>query len=84
MSNPELQVSHANGSSEVLWSRFLEICRMTDEMIAKMPPAKRDRMLQTHLAAARGPAGNFKLLCELTDAFAPIRRQRLEAQKLHG
>lgn len=64
--------------NEQLGEKFLLICRMTDDMLKHMSLAERDRMLQVHLAAVRGPAGNFKLLCEMTDAFAEIRRQRLE------
>ena len=49
--------------------RFFEVCEMTDQMLAAMSPAEKDRMQQRHLAAARGPINNFFLACELSDAM---------------
>jgi hypothetical protein len=57
--------------------RLVRLCGMIEEWLRGMSSAERDRMLQVHLAAARGPRRNFLLLCEMTDALAPIRRARL-------
>lgn len=67
-----------------LGERFRQICEMTDERLRRMSPAERDRMLQVHLAAARGPRRNFALLCQMTDAFASVRRQRLAELRRQG
>lgn len=65
------------GAADSIGEKFLRICEMTDERLRAMSPAERDRMLQIHLTAARGPRRNFMLLCEMTDSLAPIRRERL-------
>ena len=62
--------------------RFARLCRMTGDMLAIMTPAERDRMMQEHLAAARGPQRNLQLLCEMTRALLAIRaRNRNEETK---
>jgi hypothetical protein len=58
-----------------LGEAFVRICEMTDARLSGMSPPDRDRLLQYHLAAARGSRRNFELLCRLTDEFAPIRRE---------
>ncbi len=68
-------------ASTELGERFLLLCRMTDEMMRSMSPADRDRMLQEHLAAARGPGRNFLLLCQMSDALAGVRRERLALER---
>lgn len=60
-----------------LGERLRRICEMTDAMLSHMTPQDRDRMLQVHLAAARGSMRNFALLCQMTDELAPIRRSLL-------
>ena len=65
-----------SGNAE-LGDRFLQLCRATDEMLAEMPPGERDRMLQEHLAATRGPGRNFLLLCQISDELAALRRERM-------
>ena len=59
----------------VACERFVRLCRMTDEMLAKMTPAERDRMMQEHLAAARGPERNLELLCNMTETLLALRKQ---------
>jgi len=70
------QRSSSEGASS-LGEALVRICEMTDAMLRGMSPADRDRMLQCHLAAARGARRNFALLCQMTDAFATVRRERL-------
>jgi hypothetical protein len=60
-----------------LGEMLVRICAMTDARLREMSPADRDRMLQTHLAAARGSRRNFMLLCSMTDSWAPVLRERL-------
>ena len=67
--------------STELGERFLLLCRMTDDMMRRMAPCDRDRMLQEHLAAARGPGRNFLLLCQMSDALAGVRRERMELMR---
>jgi hypothetical protein len=64
-------------STNDLGERLLRICEMTDAQLRAMSPADRDRMLQVHLAAARGPRRNFTLLCAMTDGLAAVRRELL-------
>lgn len=52
-------------------------------MLRSMSPPRRDRLLQINLAAARGPQRNFRLLCQATDALAPVRRARLAESRGH-
>src|SRR5258705_13695449 len=63
-----------------LAARFSELRRATEAMSGRLSPAERDRVLQIKLAALRGSQRNFGLLCEMTDALAPIRRQRFGVQ----
>ncbi len=66
----------SNPTPEELARKLVLTCRMTDEMLRNMSPADRDRMLQTHLAAVRGPARNFALVCQATDALMDLHRER--------
>jgi hypothetical protein len=43
-------------------------------MLSRMTSAERDRMMQEHLAAARGPQRNLQLLCEMTRTLFELRR----------
>jgi hypothetical protein len=54
-------------------NRFLAMCEMTEERLRTMSAADRDRMLQTHLSAARGPDKNFELMCETIDFLRSAR-----------
>ncbi len=65
--------------------RLARLCRMTQEMLDRMTDAQRDRMLQEHLAAARGPEKNLKCLCDMTQALLELRLARkTEDQKGGG
>ncbi len=55
--------------------RLATLCRMTREMLDRMTPAQRDRMMQEHLAAARGPERNLRLLCEMSRFLFECRKQ---------
>ena len=55
--------------------RLATLCRMTREMLERMTPAERDRMMQEHLAAARGPERNLQLLCDMTRTVLALRKQ---------
>lgn len=59
------------------------VCRMTREMLERMTPAERDRMMQEHLAAARGPQRNLQLLCDMTRTLLALRN-RAEAAETKG
>ena len=54
--------------------RFACLCEMTRDMLDRTTPAQRDRMQQTHLAAARGPANNLRLMCEMADMLHQLKR----------
>ena len=60
--------------------RLATLCRMTREMLERMTPAERDRMMQEHLASARGPEGNLARLCEMTRTLLALRRQPLGSE----
>ena len=65
--------------------RFAHLGRMTREMLSRMTPAERDRMMQEHLAAARGPERNLQLLCDTVHALLAMRGQsRSEGTKGDG
>jgi hypothetical protein len=53
--------------------KFRQLCRMTDEYFNNMSPQDRDRMMQVHLAQARGPVRNGDLLRQAADAIALMR-----------
>ena len=55
--------------------RLATLCRMTREMLERMTPAERDRMMQEHLACARGPERNLALLCEMTRTLVALRKE---------
>ena len=54
--------------------RFARLCEMTQEVLDNMSPGERDQMRQRHLAAARGPANNLRLLFQMTDMLLAIRK----------
>lgn len=65
--------------------RFWRCVRLTDEMLRGMSAAQRDRMMQTHLAAARGPVKNFQVHCALASAMRALGRGVLgEERGDHG
>lgn len=57
-----------------LSERLERVARMTDDFFTNLSAQDRDRMLQVHLAQARGPALNGDLLCEMTDLLFALRR----------
>ena len=46
--------------------RAVRLRRMTAEYLRAMSPQERDRLMQVHLAQARGPAKNLALLRSMT------------------
>jgi len=57
---------------------------MTSEFLRGMTPQERDRVLQTHMAEARGPAGNARVLCAMTDLLIRSRRALRQQETGHG
>jgi hypothetical protein len=57
--------------------RLVEVFEATAEMFNRMSPAERDRIQQSHLAAARGPRGNFRLVLEGMDLLLKLRREQV-------
>ena len=53
--------------------RFALLCRMTGDYLSNMSPQQRDRMMQVHLAQARGATHNGDLLRDMTDAILMMR-----------
>ncbi len=58
-------------------TRATRLCEMMNEFITQMPPWKRDRMMQIHLAQARGPMENARLLAAMTNAMIQLRSAEL-------
>jgi hypothetical protein len=56
--------------------RAVKLRQMTAEYLRNMTPQQRDRMMQVHLAQARGPIGNITLLRRLTASMLRIKRHR--------
>ena len=62
--------------------RTIRVTRMMNDRLRTMTPQERDRTMQIHLAQARGPVRNAKLLCEMTAMLlrarqaAPTREQQ--------
>ncbi|MCK4660544.1 MAG: hypothetical protein KAV82_13570 [Phycisphaerae bacterium] len=59
--------------------RAQRLREMTRDLLNDMTPAQRDRMMQIHLAQARGPRQNVLLACQMTSMLL-----RLEAAKKAG
>lgn len=55
----------------------MRLQRLMNEYLSTMTPQERDRLMQIHLAQARGPVRNAMLLCEMT---AMLLRARQTAQ----
>lgn len=65
--------------------RAVRLRRMTAEYLRAMSPQERDRMMQVHLAQARGPAKNLELLRSMTAMMVRIRKaQREQDATDHG
>ena len=56
--------------------RAMQLRRMTSEFVRNLTPQQRDRMMQIHLAQARGPIENAMLLRQMTAAILRIRKER--------
>ncbi len=54
--------------------RAMRLRRIMNEFITTMTPQERDRVMQVHLAQARGPIGNGEALRLLTNAFIRARK----------
>lgn len=59
-------------------ARAMQLRAMIAEMIRTQSPQERDRMLQQHLAQARGPQRNAMLLCQMTALILKLRAGRDE------
>ncbi len=65
--------------------RAVRLRLMTAEYLRAMSPQERDRMMQVHLAQARGPAKNLELLRSMTAMMVRIRKaQREQDSKNRG
>jgi len=58
--------------------RAVLLRRMTADYLRAMSPQERDRMMQVHLAQARGPAKNLELLRRMTAMMVRIKKARQE------
>ena len=56
---------------------------MMNEYIRTMTPQEQDRMMQVHLAQARGPAKNLELLRSMTAMMVRIRKAQREQDSKH-
>jgi hypothetical protein len=56
--------------------RATRLRRMTAEYVRDMKPHERDRLMQVHLAQARGPIKNVMLLRQMTATVLRIRKGR--------
>jgi len=63
--------------------RLVRLCRLTSEMLERMTPAERDRLLQRHLAEARGPQKNLVVLCAMTSTMLRLRQAASNPQEDH-
>ena len=54
----------------------MRLRRMTAEYVRDMQPHERDRLMQVHLAQARGPIKNAMLLRQMTATVLRIRKGR--------
>lgn len=58
--------------------RAVRLRRMTADYLRAMSPQERDRMMQVHLAQARGPQKNLELLRRMTARMARIRNRHAD------
>jgi len=63
-----------NDSTSEMTERFNRLCEMQDRLWRSMPPADKDRILQSHLAAARSPSTRLTMVCKMTDSLRCLRR----------
>lgn len=63
--------------------RAVRLRKMTDELLNSMSPSQRDRMMQTHLAQARGARLNALLMRQVTDTLLRLQAQRSPSEQTH-
>ena len=64
-------------------ARAVRLRRMMGEFLANQSPQERDRMMQVHLAQARGPEGNAMALRRLMEFAIAIRKNRTDSGVNH-
>lgn len=57
---------------------------MTAELVDGLSPPERDRIMQIHLAQARGQRANAVLLCRMTDALLRASGDEFQTGANHG
>ena len=55
-------------------ARAVRLRRLMDASLANQTPQERDRIMQMHLAQARGPLRNAVLLCDMTAMLLRARQ----------
>ncbi len=63
--------------------RGMELRRMMNEYLRTRSPQERDRMMQVHLAQARGPVSNAVLLRRMTNAMLKLRKAAKSTEPSH-
>ncbi len=61
--------------------RAMRLRRIMNEFVTTMTPQERDRVMQVHLAQARGPVRNAMLLCEMTAMLLRARQSARAEEK---
>ena len=56
-------------------ARAAQLCEMTHEMLKRMTPQQRDRLMQQHLAQAATAAQNARALCDMTAWILDAKRR---------
>ena len=64
-------------------ARAVRFRRMMNDFLANQTPQERDRMMQVHLAQARGPEGNAMALRRLMGFAIDIRKGRRDSEHTH-
>ncbi len=64
--------------------RAAALREMMNDYIRNLSPHQRDRKLQIHLAQARGPVRNLRLLCETTAMLFRARKMMRRVERQNG
>lgn len=64
--------------------RVLRLRAIMADYLRRVTPQERDRRMQIHLAQARGPAANARLLRSSTNLAIRLRRRRMEGETTDG
>jgi len=64
--------------------RAVQLRKKTARWLKAMPPQQRDRMMQVHLAQARGPVANITLLRQMTSIMLRIKNSQKETGPGNG